>query len=180
MQDVADSTIYEFDDFRFVGKTRRLNRKSNGEYVRLQPKAAELLLFLLINDGKLLSKDEILETVWGESFVEESNLSQTIFVLRKALDEPHKTPQFILNVPNRGYQFIAEVKKILTEDTILDVDVLTEKETFQISDSKFQISNSENQKNQKSKIVMADSSACFADCRRRLLVLSEIETCFGE
>ncbi|HMS42298.1 MAG TPA: winged helix-turn-helix domain-containing protein, partial [Pyrinomonadaceae bacterium] len=145
MQNVADSTIYEFDDFRFVAKTRRLNRKSNGEYVSLQPKAAELLLFLLKNDGRVLKKDELLETVWGENFVEESNLSQTIFVLRKALREPHKTPQFILTVPNRGYQFIAEVNKILTEDSILDVDILTETETFQVQSSKFKVQSSENQ-----------------------------------
>ena len=134
MQDVADSTIYEFDDFRFVAKTRRLNRKSSGEYVPLQPKAAALLLFFIANDGRLLSKDEILETIWGENFVEESNLSQTVFVLRKALGEPRKTPRFILTVPNRGYQFIAPVNRILPEDNILDVDILTEKETFQIRD----------------------------------------------
>jgi len=134
MQDVADSTIYEFDDFRFVAKTRRLNRKSSGEYVPLQPKAAALLLFFIASDGRLLSKDEILETIWGENFVEESNLSQTVFVLRKALGEPRKTPRFILTVPNRGYQFIAPVNRILPEDNILDVDILTEKETFQIRD----------------------------------------------
>jgi len=151
MQDVADSTIYEFDDFRFVAKTRRLNRKSSGEYVRLQPKAAELLLFLLKNDGRILTKGELLETVWGENFVEESNLSQTVFILRKALGELHKTPQFILTVPNRGYQFISEVKKILIEDAILDVDILTERKTFQVPKSEFQVPSSEI-KNQKSNI----------------------------
>ena len=147
MLDVAESTIYEFDDFRFVAKSRRLNRLSNGEYVLLQPKAAELLLFLLTNDGTLLSKDKILDVVWGDKFVEESNLSQTIFVLRKALGENSKKPQFILTVPNRGYQFIASVRQFIPEDQILEDSILSDSQ-LEISESEFRIPNS----NPKSKI----------------------------
>jgi len=140
MLDTAESTVYEFDDFRFIAKSRRLFRRSDGEVVPLQPKAAELLLFLVKNEGRLLTKNEILEAVWEDNFIEEANLSQTIFVLRKGLSENTKEPQFILTVPHHGYQFIASVREIHSEDEILEESFLSDTQT-KISDSKSQISN---------------------------------------
>jgi TolB-like protein/DNA-binding winged helix-turn-helix (wHTH) protein/Tfp pilus assembly protein PilF len=103
------STVYEFEGFRFDAESGRLFRAETGELVALQPKAAELLLVLIESGGRVLSKNEILSAVWAESFVEESNLSQTIFVLRKALGEDKKDPRFIVTIPGRGYRFIAKV-----------------------------------------------------------------------
>ncbi|HLB92488.1 MAG TPA: winged helix-turn-helix domain-containing protein, partial [Terriglobales bacterium] len=53
----------------------------------LTPKAFDLLLVLVQNAGRIVSKDELMKTVWPDSFVEESNLTQTVFMVRKALDE---------------------------------------------------------------------------------------------
>lgn len=128
MTDPGNSIIYEFDDFRFAAKSQRLYRRGDSEPVPLQPKAAALLLFLITSDGRLLTKNEILEAVWEDSFVEESNLSQTVFVLRKALGENSKEPRFVLTVPNRGYQFIAPVKKIEAENKIETENKIAEKE----------------------------------------------------
>lgn len=121
MFEFSQSKIYKFDEFRLDAKSPWLFRRATGELVRLTPKAVELLLFLVQNRGQVLTKDRLLEAVWDNSFVEEANLSQTIFVLRKALGENTKAPRFILTAPNRGYQFIAAVKEINRE---VDADIL--------------------------------------------------------
>jgi DNA-binding winged helix-turn-helix (wHTH) protein/TolB-like protein/Tfp pilus assembly protein PilF len=125
MIDLSESKVYEFEEFRLDAKSHRLFRRANGELVPLTPKAVELLLVLIENKGRILSKEELLDTVWGNSFVEESNLSQTIFVLRKTLGENTKEPRFILTAPNRGYQFIAPVSEVRTEDEILEESFLS-------------------------------------------------------
>ncbi len=140
MIELSESKIYEFEEFRLDAKSHRLFRRESGELVPLTPKAAELLLFLIQNRGQILSKNELLDTVWGNSFVEDANLSQTIFVLRKTLGEDTKNPRFILTAPNRGYQFIAPVKEIHTEDKILEESFLSDTQA-KTPDSKFQISN---------------------------------------
>ncbi len=126
MIELSESKIYEFEDFRLDVKSRRLLWRESKEIVQLTPKAIELLIYFAENAGRVLLKDEILENVWENSFVEESNLSQTIFVLRKTLGEDTKNPRFILTVPNRGYQFIAEVKQFRPEDEILEKSLLSE------------------------------------------------------
>lgn len=126
MQELSESKVYEFEQFRLDAKSHRLFLRADGKLVPLTPKAVELLLFLVQNRGRVLTKDELLEAVWDNSFVEEANLSQTIFVLRKALGENKKKPRFILTVPNRGYQFIAAVKEVHehAEDNILASEII--------------------------------------------------------
>lgn len=126
MIDLSESRIYEFDEFRLDGKNHRLFRRASGELVPLSPKAAELLLILVQSGGRILTKEELLDTVWGNSFVEEANLSQTIFVLRKTLGENTKEPRFILTAPNRGYQFIASVNEVNSDDQILEDSFLSD------------------------------------------------------
>ncbi|MEP6925243.1 MAG: winged helix-turn-helix domain-containing protein [Pyrinomonadaceae bacterium] len=137
MLELAESKVYQFDEFRLDGKNRRLFRRESNELVPLTPKALELLIVLVQNYGRIVSKDELLETIWGDSIVEESNLSQTIFVLRKALGENTKEPRFILTVPNRGYQFIALVREIGgTEDKILEEEFLTDAQNTAVDRTK--------------------------------------------
>ena len=126
MIELSESKVYEFEEFRLDAKSHRLFRQESGELVPLTPKAVELLLFLVENSARVLSKDELLDKVWENSFVEEANLSQTIFVLRKTLGENTKEPRFILTAPNRGYQFIAPVSEINADDKILDETFLSE------------------------------------------------------
>src|ERR1041384_1591985 len=94
--------FYLFDGFR-VDATERLLFKENRE-VSLTPEVFDTLLVLLENSSHVLTKKELMEKVWPESFVEENNLAQNISILRKALGE-----QYIQTVPKRGYRFIAEV-----------------------------------------------------------------------
>lgn len=127
MLGLSESRIYEFEEFRLDAKSHRLFRRETGKAVRMQPKAVEVLLALIENRGRLLTKDELLDSVWSGAFVEESNLTQTIFVLRKAIGDDPKEPRFILTVPSRGYQFIGDVREIRPGDEVLDDGYLSEK-----------------------------------------------------
>ena len=137
MIELSESRIYEFEEFRLDAKSHRLFHRADGELVPLTPKAVELLIYLVENRGRVLSKDELLENVWNNSFVEEANLSQTIFVLRKALGEDIHQPRFILTAPNRGYEFIATVRQFVTEDEILEESSLSD--VPQVQSSKFKV-----------------------------------------
>ena len=140
---LSESKIYEFEEFRLDAKSHRLFRRESGKLVPLTPKAVELLLVLVESRGRILSKDELLDTVWGNSFVEESNLSQTIFVLRKTLGENTKEPRFILTAPSRGYQFIAPVKEIHSEDEILGESFLSDiRQSSEIQNPKSKVQSS--------------------------------------
>src|SRR5262249_51362732 len=70
----------------------------------------DLLLILIENRGRLITKNELINKVWEGQFVEESNLTVQISALRRALDENKANPQYITTVQGRGYRFIAEVR----------------------------------------------------------------------
>lgn len=94
----------EFDNFRLDAEERILLRDEKP--VQITPKALLLLFVLIENRGRIVSKESLMQKVWADSFVEDSNLTFTISILRKAL-APGK---FIETVPKRGYRFIADVK----------------------------------------------------------------------
>lgn len=106
---MADQTqvFYEFSGFRLDPVQRILIR--DGEFVALTPKGFDTLLFLVQNSGRVLEKDELMKALWPESFVEESNLSQNIFLLRKLLGDDRNGTCFIQTIPRRGYRFVAAV-----------------------------------------------------------------------
>ena len=96
--------LYLFDEFELSRSRRTLVR--NGQPVSLLPKTFEVLSCLVSNPGRIVAKDEILKSVWPESFVEENNLTQHISLLRKALAD---RAGYIITIPGRGYQFTADV-----------------------------------------------------------------------
>lgn len=98
----------EFGEFRIDVAYRQLSR--NGEPLAVTGKAFDLLLFMAENPKRPLLKKELLDAVWPDSFVEESNLSQNVFVLRKALGEAGGS--VIQTLPGRGYLFTAQVTEI--------------------------------------------------------------------
>lgn len=100
---------YEFDDFRLDAQNRVLWREV--EPVPLTPKAFEMLSVMVQNRGKVVTKGELMHAVWPDTFVEESNLTQTVFMLRKALGETSEK-RYILTVPGRGYRFAPEVNEV--------------------------------------------------------------------
>ena len=99
--------LYEFGPFRLDSTERKLLRGK--QIVLLTPKAFDTLLLLVRNCGHLMEKDELIRTLWPDSFVEEGSLSNNIFLLRKALGGD---PVFIETVPGRGYRFVGAVRQL--------------------------------------------------------------------
>jgi TolB-like protein/DNA-binding winged helix-turn-helix (wHTH) protein len=104
---VAGSYLYRFGQFVLNSRTRTLSRRDSP--VPLTPKAFDLLSFLIQNPNRLVSKDELLQAVWGDTLVEEGNLTQYISHLRKALGGYSEGTRFIVTIAGKGYQFIADV-----------------------------------------------------------------------
>ena len=103
------NNLYDFDNFRLDLAEKVLLR--DGEFIPLTPKVFETLQVFVENPGRLIEKDELMQKLWHEQFVEESNLTFNIKMLRKALSDSASKPRFIETVPKRGYRFIAEVHK---------------------------------------------------------------------
>jgi DNA-binding winged helix-turn-helix (wHTH) protein/Tfp pilus assembly protein PilF len=109
---------YGFGDFELDGAERVLRR--NGEIVSLRLKPFEVLLVLLERRGRVVSKEELIERVWPDSFVDEANLARHVYTLRRALGErPRENggqDHFIQTVPGRGYRFVASVRELDGEE----------------------------------------------------------------
>jgi eukaryotic-like serine/threonine-protein kinase len=106
--DQKTKRLYEFGPFRVDPEKELLLR--NDEAIPLAPKAFQVLLVLMRHQMEVVSKDELLKAVWPDTFVEETNLSRNIFLLRKALGESPQDHQYIVTVPGRGYRFAEEVQ----------------------------------------------------------------------
>ena len=111
--------FYLFDGFR-VDVSERMLLKDNRE-VSLTPKVFDTLLVLLENSSHVLTKKELMEQVWPDSFVEENNLAQNISILRKALGEGKEGEAYIQTVPKRGYRFVADVQTAGGDDKTMIV-----------------------------------------------------------
>src|ERR1700690_3702611 len=100
-------SLFHFGPFTLDPNKRVLFR--GGKPVALTPKAFDVLLYLAQNPNRVISKEELLKVVWAGSFVEEGNLTQNVFLLRKVLAEETGDTGLIVTVPRVGYQFTAEV-----------------------------------------------------------------------
>ena len=122
----AVSEDYEFDHFRIDAKHRFLMRE--GEVVQLKPKVFDTLMVLIESAGRIVTKDELMQAVWGDTIVEENNLTHNISVLRKVLGENRGDHRYILTIPGRGYRFVADVKALNCESTDLVMAKFTRSE----------------------------------------------------
>src|ERR1043165_669552 len=105
---------YEFGPYQFDLNQRELRRA--GETVALSRKATEILILLLVNAGQVVEKEELLREVWPNTFVEEANLAQHVFTLRRALGDERAVPRYIETVTRRGYRFLGSVRVIDVND----------------------------------------------------------------
>jgi DNA-binding winged helix-turn-helix (wHTH) protein/TolB-like protein/Flp pilus assembly protein TadD len=112
--------LYEFGPFRLEETERLLLRE--GRPVPLPPKVFETLLLLVQRSGHVVEKDEIMKVIWHDSFVEEANLTQNVFTLRKALGEDKNGNVYIETVPKRGYRFVANVREVGGEDADPEIE----------------------------------------------------------
>src|SRR5688572_4217254 len=106
------SRFFDFDSYRVDAVKRTLSR--DGIPIPLTPKAFDTLLTLILNRGRIIPKDELLKSIWPDTFVEEATLAQNIFTLRKALGGSDGE-QYVQTIPKRGYRFVANVTEEMDE-----------------------------------------------------------------
>src|SRR5580765_4932763 len=114
--------LREFGKFRLDLDKRLL--WLGGEPVALPLKAVDLLCVLVASRGAVVSKDEIWHEVWNDAFIEETNLTHNIYLLRKAFKDLGE-PDLIKTVPRRGYRFTGTVHEIPDGEMILERHALT-------------------------------------------------------
>lgn len=112
--------FYEFNSFRIDLAERVLFR--NGEPLTLTPKVFDLLSFLVENRGHAVTKDQIMEHLWPDTFTEENNLTRNISMLRKVLGDDAHLARYIKTIPKLGYRFEPDVKKVFEDDETLVVE----------------------------------------------------------
>src|SRR5580698_8487556 len=106
--------LYEFGPFR-VDPARETLLKA-GVAVPLTPKTFQILLVLVRHGQEIVTKDDLMKTVWPDTFVEEANLSRNIFMLRKALGETAQDHRYIVTIPGRGYRLTENVRLVPGEE----------------------------------------------------------------
>jgi Tol biopolymer transport system component/DNA-binding winged helix-turn-helix (wHTH) protein len=102
--------LYDFGPFRADVAERVLTKGQ--QVIPLTPKAFDTLVFLLCNPGRAVEKDELLQAVWPDAFVEEGVLAVNVAAIRKALNEADEGRSYIETVPRRGYRFIGQVQAV--------------------------------------------------------------------
>jgi DNA-binding winged helix-turn-helix (wHTH) protein/TolB-like protein/Tfp pilus assembly protein PilF len=131
MQGFQPKAVYQFGEFQLQVDERLLLKR--GQPVALTPKAFDILVLLVSNNGHLVDKATLMAEVWQNRIVEENTINRSISILRKALEESPQS-RYIETIPKHGYRFVAGVSEIPTYDNILVIEkhtaaeILTEEE----------------------------------------------------
>src|ERR1017187_5000976 len=102
------TSVFRFADVEV--REREFSIISAGEVVPVEPKAFRVLLFLLHNPLKLITKEELLDAVWGDTAVSENSLTRSIALLRRLLGDDTHVPRYIETVATVGYRFVCPVE----------------------------------------------------------------------
>src|ERR1700741_2303733 len=102
--------VFSFADIEV--REREFSIVRNDEVIAVEPKAFRVLLFLLRNPHKLITKDELLDAVWGDTAVSENSLTRSIALLRRLLGDDTHEPRYIATVPTVGYRFLCDVQAV--------------------------------------------------------------------
>jgi DNA-binding winged helix-turn-helix (wHTH) protein/TolB-like protein/Tfp pilus assembly protein PilF len=114
------NNLYEFGRYRLDVENRTLFRDEQA--VALPPKAVELLAVLVERHGEVIAKERLMNRVWPDSFVEDANLTQNIFLLRKVFAEDSGRQTYIETIPRRGYRFVADVRSPAPSPLLRKID----------------------------------------------------------
>lgn len=136
---------YEFGEFIFDVRRRELSK--NGQSQPISSRIADLLIVLLESEGRILTHEELLDMVWADSFVEQSNLKKSVSTLRQVLGERPDESQYIKTIPRKGYCFVADVKSIydepasepLTGTVVAEAGKPTEQPSFERTDQRHRL-----------------------------------------
>lgn len=108
--ETRDKPSYQFGAFHLNSAGRELLRGK--ERLELPPRVFDTLVLLVEEKGKLVEKDRLMSAVWPDTVVEENNLSQAVYLLRKILHDGENGTRYIETVPKRGYRFVARVQQV--------------------------------------------------------------------
>jgi TolB-like protein/DNA-binding winged helix-turn-helix (wHTH) protein/tetratricopeptide (TPR) repeat protein len=111
---MGQNPVYRFDDFLVDPETWRLFW--DGQEIHLEPVVLKLLIYLIENRERLVTRHELMDTVWGETVISESALTKAVARLRKTLNDDSATPRYLETVRSRGYRFVADVEKVESPD----------------------------------------------------------------
>lgn len=109
MEDIRNHHTLTFGPFRLNTEYTRLFR--NERNIPLPRKRFDILLLLVQNPGRLLTKNEIIECIWPDQFIEENNLTQHIYLLRQSIEDDPRYPRYIITIPGKGYMFQGTVEE---------------------------------------------------------------------
>src|SRR6202167_3891609 len=115
--------IFKFGEFQIDALARTLRREE--KIVTLNRRAFDVLLYLVQNPGRVLTRDELLKNVWPDTVVDENSLAQSISALRRALEEKPGDNSYIVTLPGRGYQFVTPVQVVAPESLVVVSDAAT-------------------------------------------------------
>ena len=111
MTEAACRWVYEFGEFRLDACRRVLSAGRDGARIPVSPKVFDAALYFVQRAGELIPKEQILADLWPGAVVEENSLTQLISELRRALGETRGENLYIVTIPRRGYQFVADVTR---------------------------------------------------------------------
>lgn len=120
--DTSNFRFYQFGEFKLDTRRRILFKKD--EQIQLSGRVFELLSVFVQNEGQVLEHEELLDKVWGGTFVEQSNLKKSVSALRQILGENPNESLFIKTIPRRGYCFVAKVHGF--NDSVVDEILIDE------------------------------------------------------
>ena len=106
---VEGNVIYAFAEYEL--DTRRCELRRRGEVCHLEPQAYDVLAYLLAHRDRLVSKEELLATVWGKRFVTPGTLNSRLKAIRQAIGDDGKNQAIIRTVRGRGFRFVATVRE---------------------------------------------------------------------
>src|SRR5580692_6324209 len=115
--------IFRFGEFQIDALARTLRLEK--ELVTLNRRAFDVLLYLVQNPGRVLTRYELLKNAWPDTFVDENSLAQSISALRRALEEKPGDNSYIVTLPGRGYQFVSPVQVVRPANLAVVPDAAT-------------------------------------------------------
>ena len=113
-----NAEVFTFGEFSLDLSGRVLRRR--GEIVVLQPRVLDTLILLVENRGEMLTKREMMDAIWKDAFVEEANLTQTIYLLRRILGKNSEGEDWIKTAPRKGYLFTAQPSSVTLSELVTD------------------------------------------------------------
>jgi DNA-binding winged helix-turn-helix (wHTH) protein len=111
---MSQHPVHRFDDFEVDAERWRLSR--GGQEIHLEPVVLKLLIYLIAHRERLVTRQELMDTVWGDTVISESALTKAVARLRKALDDDSATPRYLETVRSQGYRFVAPVEEVDSRD----------------------------------------------------------------